>query len=145
MELCELDMMPSAKAVDGHMPRCKTCDTPFKSAISDWGSPGNYNPTAYCERCGWSSPYIGPQRPNMCLTCRHCAGVAERGKEKGRGLCADGMYQDTDGQWFTQYGQVNKLPAMHPQLDCAYYESAKGKTRDEIRIQDPLLFYRKTG
>jgi len=110
----------------------------------------------FCKKCGWSKTYPSEQEA-QCFSCFN--NVGSKGK---RLLCAALMYKMPDGTWRDRYNKASvrsfkrgaisvstnvEVPVtpspMDPQYDCECYEDTGGKTREQIRLEDPLKFYSK--
>jgi hypothetical protein len=108
----------------------------------------------FCHEHRWEKGYMGPQRPNQCLTCFNNVGKDKR----GRVLCGFQKYQNEQGEWCNTAGKthderlvdcgrakvrtpVKPDPRPKPEYVCDGYEDNKGRTREQIRLEDPLFFY----
>lgn len=128
-------------------PRCKRCDVPFASGIMSDG-------IGYCRNCQWEQGYEGPQRPSQCVSCFNNIGL----DKKGHVQCAALMYQMRDGTWRDRTNQAERCHFIEmgmkkicqpivpdtrkkPEFMCECYEDLKGKSRDHVRLMDPLSFY----
>lgn len=130
------------------VPVCAVCDVPFPSGKWD-GRVG------WCERCKWEKGYVGPQRANKCLTCLNNISLAGQ-----KPVCAFMMYQMVDGTWRDRYGQathtiygnggmtkhtqdVKPSTRKKPTFVCEGYENTQGRTREQVKLEDPEHFFSK--